>query len=192
MAMCFSHSHFSVYKEVLDIEKLSLYTVNKKYVRDLHNVDDRVLSVSPQINKDTRVFIGIIVMFNDYKYLVPLSHPKDKHQKMRTSVDFEKIYYKDKLIAVLNYNLMIPVVDSQIKKFDFNKSKYDSIETIRYKELCKNELAWCRKNSEIIINKANVLYNLYLSEQEFKARSRCLNFPKLEKVCDKYKHKNDS
>lgn len=161
-------------------------------MRDLHNVDDRVLSVSPQINKENRVFIGIIVMFNSYKYLVPLSHPKDKHQKMRTSVDFEKIYHENKLIAVLNYNLMVPVVDSQIEIYNIVKNKNDSIEKKLYKELCKNELAWCRKNAEIIINKAKVLYNLYISGEYFKARSRCLNFPKLEKICDKYKNKDNS
>ena len=33
-----------------------------KYVRNLHNADDRVESVSPQIGKANRVFIGVIVM----------------------------------------------------------------------------------------------------------------------------------
>lgn len=154
----------------------------------MHNIDDKVLSVSPQINKESRVFIGIIVMLSNYKYLVPLSHPKDKHHRMRTSIDFEKIYHDGRLIAVLNFNLMIPVVESQIERFNINLNKYDSIEMRKYKELCKNELAWCRKkeNTEIIINKARVLYNLYISGEYFKAKERCLNFPKLEKICDRY------
>lgn len=35
-------------------EKLKLYTMDMKYVRDLHNADDRVQSVSPQIHKSNR------------------------------------------------------------------------------------------------------------------------------------------
>lgn len=176
------------------MKKLDLYTVNKKYVRDLHNVDDGVLSVSPQIKKEKRVFVGIVVMFNDYKYLIPLSHPKEKYYKMGKRLDYERIYYKNKIIGVLKFNLMIPVEDSQIVKFDIKIKQKDSSEIKAYKRLCESELSWCRKkeNTEKIINKANVLYNLYLTGHEFKAKSKCLNFPKLEKVCDKYKHKNDS
>ena len=34
-----------------------LYKVDMKYIRNLHNIDDKVLSVSPQTGKDNRVFI---------------------------------------------------------------------------------------------------------------------------------------
>lgn len=34
-----------------------LYKVDIKYIRILHNVDDKVLSVSPQAGKDNRFFI---------------------------------------------------------------------------------------------------------------------------------------
>ena len=40
------------------MEQLKLYYIDMKYVRDLHNADDRVDSVSPQIGKENRVFIG--------------------------------------------------------------------------------------------------------------------------------------
>lgn len=39
-----------------------LYKVDMKYIRNLHNIDDKVLSVSPQAGKDNRVFIGIVVI----------------------------------------------------------------------------------------------------------------------------------
>ena len=41
-----------------------LYKVDMKYIRNLHNnIDDKVLSVSPQAEKDNRVFIGIISQY---------------------------------------------------------------------------------------------------------------------------------
>lgn len=51
-----------------------------------------------------------MVICNDKKYLIPLSHPVEKHTKMKPRADFDKIIdKKGKLIGVLNYNLMIPV-----------------------------------------------------------------------------------
>ena len=38
-----------------------LYKVDMKYIRNLHNIDDKVLSVSSQAGKDNRVFIGISI-----------------------------------------------------------------------------------------------------------------------------------
>ena len=58
-----------------------LYKVDMKYIRNLHNADDKILSVSPQTGKDTRVFIGIIIICGVHKYCIPLSSPKEKHKK---------------------------------------------------------------------------------------------------------------
>ncbi len=41
--------------------RLNLYLVDLKYIRNLSHVDDNVMSVSPQIGKSTRPFVGIIV-----------------------------------------------------------------------------------------------------------------------------------
>ena len=167
-------------------QRLDLYHIDMKYVRNLHNADDKVSSVSPQIGKEKRAYVGIIVMCNNKQYCIPLSHPQKKHYNMKTSIDFDKIYNNDKLIAVLNYNLMIPVCSNQLIPFNLKINKNDREIDKFYKILCINEINWCRKNQEKIINKANVLYNKYLSNEYFSARERCVNFPKLEKICEKY------
>ena len=47
-------------------EQLSFYSVDMKLIRNMHNQgDDRVFSVSPQVGKDKRPFVGIIVLLND-------------------------------------------------------------------------------------------------------------------------------
>ena len=92
-------------------EQLSLYTVDMKLIRNMHNQgDDRVFSVSPQVGKDNRPFVGIIILLNDRQYCVPLSSPKEKHESMKNSVDFHRILdSRGKLIGVLDFNNMIPV-----------------------------------------------------------------------------------
>ena len=80
-------------------KRLKLYNVNIKYIRDLHNADDNVPSVSPQIGKATRPFLGIIVLINGSKFCIPLTSNSDKKNKkyefMRENITFRKICDKD-------------------------------------------------------------------------------------------------
>jgi hypothetical protein len=50
MAVCFLHIAILILGEFMD--KLNLYRIDMKYIRELHKVCDRVPSVSPQIGKD--------------------------------------------------------------------------------------------------------------------------------------------
>lgn len=168
-------------------ERLNLYRIDMKYIRTLHNVDNRVSSVSPQIGKQHRIYIGIVVVCNNRQYLIPLSHPVEKHQKMKPRADFDKIIDKHgKLLGVLNYNLMIPVTKQQLIKVNLKINETDSVREKHYKQLCIDELNWCRKNADIIINKANCLYMLCANESNYKGKDRCLNFKDLEFACKKY------
>ena len=163
-----------------------LYKVDMKYIRNLHNIDDKVLSVSPQAGKDNRVFIGIVIVCGSHKYCIPLSSPKEKHKNMKNSMDFSKIEVNGKLLGVLNFNLMIPIEEDQLQLVDTTIFKRDRENIRYYKKLCTLELEWCQTNNEVICNKANVLYKKYLSNEPFAGRNRCLNFPKLEAECEKY------
>ena len=93
--------------------EFNLYKIDMKYIRNLHRIDDKVLSVSPQTGKDTRVFVGIVIICGGHQYCIPLSSPKEKHRHMRNSMDFSKIEVNGKLLGVLNYNLMIPIQEAQ-------------------------------------------------------------------------------
>ena len=163
-----------------------LYKVDMKYIRNLHNMDDKMLSVLPQAGKDNRVFIGIVVICGVHKYCIPLSSPKEKYKNMKKSMDFSKIEVNGKLLGVLNFNLMIPIEKEQLQLVDTTIFKRDRENIRYYKKLCTLELEWCQTNNEVICNKANVLYKKYLSNEPFAGRNRCLNFPKLEAECEKY------
>ena len=166
--------------------EFDLYKVDMKYIRNLHNKDDKVPSVSPQIGKDSRIFVGIVVVCDNHKYCIPLSSPKDKHNRMKGSMDFSKIVVDGKLLGVLNFNLMIPVEEAQLQPIDIIIRKRDRAPISHYNKKCRKELQWCQEHSEVICNKANVLYKKYISGEDFRGRDRCLDFPKLEKECRKY------
>lgn len=108
---------------------------------------------------------------------------------MKNSMDFSKIEINNKLLGVLNFNLMIPVEEEQLQLVDTTVFKRDRDKIKYYKKLCMQELEWCQTNSEVICNKANVLYKKYLSNESFAGRNRCLNFPRLEAECEKYNSK---
>ncbi len=175
------------------MEQLRLYQIDMKYVRDLHNADDRVESVSPQIGKASRVFVGVVITHNNRKYCIPLSHPKEKHKKMANNAELQKIEVEGKIIGVLNFNLMIPITDKQLTPVDLKIHNNDSFTVKAWKKLCIKELKWCRQHEIIIRDKAKNLYTLCTSKDKtniFKGKSRCLNFEKLEKICDKYNLKH--
>lgn len=116
-------------------KRLRLYLIDMKYIRDLAKVDDNVMSVSPQIDKENRPFVGIVIVCNEHKYCIPLSSPKPKHSSMKNDIDFTKILDKDKLIGVLIFNNMIPVDDCFLIPLEIQIHSQDTIAEKQYKKL---------------------------------------------------------
>lgn len=170
-------------------EHLKLYNINIKYIRDLSKADNKVLSVSPQIGKDNRPLVGIIIICGEKEYCVPLSSPKPKHENMKNDKDFSKIISSDgKLIGVLNFNLMVPVNKSLISMVDLHIYKNDNPKLVNYKNLMKDQLKWCNDNIDNITKKANKLYQFVTitPDKSYNLTRRCCDFKKLESVLDKW------
>ncbi|MCD7862958.1 MAG: type III toxin-antitoxin system ToxN/AbiQ family toxin [Lachnospiraceae bacterium] len=165
---------------------LNLYRIDMKYIRNLHHIDDRIMSVSPQAGKDERPFLGVIILYNHMQYCVPLSRPKAKHKYMKNKIDFKKMEYDGELLGVLNFNLMIPVERAQLTPIDTIIRKHDVQIIQKRKALLQKELNWCNEHACDICNTANVLYRKYLSGEKFSARTQCVNFSKLETECIHY------
>jgi protein AbiQ len=173
-------------------KRFKLYNVNIKYIRNLHRVDDHVPSVSPQIGKQARPFLGIVVLINGSKFCIPLSSNSGRKNKdfesMRENITFRKVRDKNgKMLAALNLNNMIPVREEYITELDLKIRTNDEPETIRRKKLCIKELNWCQSNQNEIERLANELYRIYSSDEPFCKRKICLNFPALEAECNKGK-----
>ena len=168
--------------------RLGLYLVDMKYIRNLAHADDHVMSVSPQIGKSTRPFIGVIVVCENKQYCVPLSSPKDKHKTMKNDVDFMKVFDGEKLIAVLNFSEMIPVRPDVIQPLNMKPGPADDEKTRHYKKMTSKQLSFCQKNQDAIVRKANKLYTLITSgKASFNLQKRCCDFIRLESVLARYK-----
>ena len=170
--------------------RFKLYDVNKKYIRNLHKIDDNVPSVSPQIGKQERPFLGIVVLINGSKFCIPLSSnsikKSAKFENMRENITFRRICDKEgRVLAGLNINNMIPVQEEYLTEIDLRIYLSDSVEIKRWKRLCVKELDWCQSHQNEIERLANELYRMYISGSSFKKRSICLNFVLLEKECNK-------
>lgn len=173
-------------------KRLKLYHINIKYIRNLHNIDNHVPSISPQIGKQNRPFLGIIVMVNGNKYCILLSSNSSIKNKninsMRENITLRKIQDNNgKTLAVLNINNMIPIQDDYITEIDLKIKTSDSISVRQWKKLCTKELDWCQANSAEIERLANELHRKFCSGEPFQKRKICLNFPALEKECNKAK-----
>lgn len=173
-------------------KRFKLYNVDIKYIRNLHKVDDNVPSVSPQIGKQARPFLGIIVLINGSKFCIPFSSNSGKKKKdfkaMHENITFRKICDKDgNVLAALNLNNMIPVQEESITEIDLKIHPTDKPELKYWKKLCIKELDWCQSHQKEIERLANELYRIYTSNEPFGKRKICLNFPALEKECNKKK-----
>lgn len=169
-------------------QRFHLYNIDMKYVRNLAKADDRVMSVSPQIGKERRPFVGIVVICNRKKYCIPLTSPKPKHQKMKNDKDFSRMFdKKNKLIGCLNFNNMLPVDDSVLIPIAMRIQKEDSAKERAYKALLNDQLDWCNDNYEAITLKAEKLYRLVTEtpDKAINLTRRCCDFKKLEQVLER-------
>ncbi|MCM1049465.1 MAG: type III toxin-antitoxin system ToxN/AbiQ family toxin [Clostridiales bacterium] len=174
----------------MEQKRLNLYLIDMKYIRNLAKADDKVMSVSPQVDKATRPFVGIVIICGEQKYCIPLSSPKPKHKSMKNDVDFMKILDKDKLIGILNFNNMIPVDDSCISLLNLRISGNDDMATKNYKKMAVKQLDWCQHNQAAIVKKANKLYMmLQYDKVSGILKRRCCDFKKLEIVKQKWVEK---
>lgn len=172
-------------------DQLRFYNINMKYIRDLSNVDDNVLSVSPQTGKQDRPFIGILIMVNGKQYCAPITSPKPKHKTMPKNFDYLKIMGKvgdkEDIIGVINFNNMIPIHTSVISPVNLKVKPNDTLQMRKYKILMGNQLSWCRSHSDLIEKNSQKTYNMVTSGKGSRNLTRrCCDFKKLEGILEKW------
>ena len=162
-------------------DKLYFITLTSNYLKYLGIYENKVSL------KSNRPFIGIVFKVNNKEYFAPLSSPKEKHKGMKTNIDFFKIDKGN--LGIINFNNMIPVINNDIcrNKLDLEMlSKSLNTDDIKYFRLLKNQLEYCEKNKNIILAKAEKIYNIFtknfeeLSESQKKMYRRVNNFKVLE------------
>jgi len=170
-------------------DKLYFITLTSNYLKYLGIYENKVSL------KANRPFIGIVFKVNNKEYFAPLSSPKEKHKRMKTNIDFFKIDKGN--LGIINFNNMIPVINNDIcrNKLDLEMlSKSLDTDDIKYFRLLKNQLKYCEKNKNIILAKAEKIYNIFtknlekLSESQKKMYRRVNNFKVLEHASKEFEN----
>ena len=165
------------------ILNLKIVRVSSDYCDYLREFDNKV--AYNKYEKELRPFIGILFKLDKCEYFAPLSSPKEKHKKMKNTVDFFKI--KNGELGAVNFNNMIPVNENNYSFVELNKETLTMSE-LKYQKLLREQLEWLNANYYQVKNKSFKLYELYnngkLPENIMK---RCCNFKLLEEKCKQYK-----
>ena len=155
---------------------IRIYRVKSKYIKYLSMYQEHIFAQDAE--KDNRKYVGVVFEIKGMKYFAPLSSFKDKHKKMKESIDFIKI--KD--YAVINLNNMIPVPNSQIVDIDINKEKEPS-----YRYLLQAESREISRQKNRIRKNAELVYSHKKhNDNSTDLAKRTNNFELLEKLCKEY------
>ncbi len=148
-----------------------LVHVDSKYINYLFKFDKHVMYNKGQ----RRPYIGILFEVRGHKYYAPLTHPKEKFINMKNDVDFMRI--EGGKLGAINFNNMIPVVDSAVKKINTRE-----IMDWKYKLLIINQISFFDEHDTEIVDRATKLYKSIVRHTARKAvQERCCNFQLLEK-----------
>lgn len=165
------------------IKNFKLVKVDYKYCDYLREYDERV-PYNRGI-KYLRPFIGILFEVDGIEYFAPLSSPKEKHKKLKNTMDLVKI--DNGRYGVINFNNMIPVTNKNYIEFDLY-SKPGTKQEFDRQNLLKTQLKWLNDNKKSVIGKAVRLYDMYKKNRlPNRIKNRCCNFVLLEEKCIEFK-----
>lgn len=163
-------------------KNFKIVKVNSNYCDFLRKYDNRVVYNAGK--KNLRPFIGVLFKIENFEYFAPLSSPKEKHKKLKNTLDLTKIDNGN--YGVVNFNNMIPVTSDNYVEFDLNQQINNKYERFRI-ELLRNQLRWLTANKKTILAKSKLLYNLYKADKlASNVKRRCCNFVLLEEKCMEY------
>ena len=166
-------------------KKIRIVKIDYNYCNYLRKYDNRV-SYNDKL-KVLRPFIGILFTVGNCEYFAPLSSPKEKHKRLKNTLDLVKI--KEGEYGVVNINNMIPVTSVNYEEFDLRKQPHDKREKFRI-ILMNKQLRWLNLHKKEIYMKSKLLYSLYKNDKLPKnVKDRCCNYQLLEEKCRKYKVK---
>ena len=121
-----------------------------------------------------------------------VSHPKSRHTKMKSNVDFKKVYDPDgnRLIAVVNLNNMFPIPKSMYAKLSYkdidkHRTFKDEAEKSKYIALMMKEMKII--NSMNIEKSAMRVYENKINNPDNVVSQRCIDFEKMEILAGQYK-----
>lgn len=166
--------------------------VNEKYLDYLRKTEIRIPKTDYGTDK-YKPFFGVLFEVDDLYYITQVSHPQDRHKKLKQQKDFFKLFdsdIRDRLIAVVNLNYMFPIPKEQTSPFiKKNIHTYRTFKTQKeksqYIDLLNKELAII--NSMDLGTKAQDLYKFKYDYPDNNISKRCIDFKNMEQLAKEYK-----
>jgi len=153
--------------------KFKFYEVDKDYVAFLQKGDGKVPNIAYSTND--KFLCGILFQINNMSYYAPISS-FNKQQKSNILIKNRA----GKTLGSIRLSFMFPVPDEMLKVKDFSK------EDPLYGRLLAEELDYCNRNADKIIDRAKYIYEAVTQSNDPLWQKICCNFKKLERLYDEY------
>ncbi|MEG1515938.1 MAG: type III toxin-antitoxin system ToxN/AbiQ family toxin [Clostridia bacterium] len=164
------------------------YIADPAYIADLQSIDDKVQNIT--YSRRVKPYLGIVLSIGKYRYYVPVSSPKPKHEAMREDIDFFKFTNRNgKLLCILNLNNMLPIPDAYITALAYSDIEgyvafASDSEKTKYINLLRDELDAINKKSLQILASAAELRGRCIANPNGNLARRSCDFAKLERYVD--------
>lgn len=170
--------------------------IDETYLNYLRQYEQRI-PYSNYGQDKFKPFFGVLFEKDDLAYVTQISHAQPRHQNMKNSPDFLKIYLPDRnqqnqgrLVAVVNLNYMFPVPKHMVNTLEYkdiesHRTFTSELEKSQYIDLLQKEMA--QINTLGLERRA---VNLYERKQKYPTdfvSQRCLDFTSLETIARQYK-----
>jgi len=123
------------------MDELKFYDVEQQYIRYLQQWDTRIPHLSGTRNE--KFACGIVLEINGHQYFAPISSFREQQ---RSNIVIQN--NEGHAVGSVRFRFMFPITVWQAKVKDFAK------EDAKYRELLREELAFCNKHRERIRKKA--------------------------------------
>ena len=161
------------------------YVPDDEFLNYLRNKESRVPRTDYGKEK-YKPFFGALFEVGELVYITQVSHPKERHYKMKSSKDFLKVFDEKRLLAVINLNYMFPIPKKLLKELNYKELDIvNEIKKNNYISLLKKELKAINKMD--IESKAKYIYELKYNYPDNMISKRCFDFKLLEVYAKKYK-----
>lgn len=154
---------------------LLIYEVDSLYRKYLEQFESKVSQ------KEGRKFYGIIIKKDEYEYCIPFTS-KVKKRNSKLTINIKN---KNKIIAQLLLNNMIPVTEKCTKLVEIEKEKYvdylkSEIIYLNNKTVTKEIITKVSNMFKVLENNENIDYTFF--------KEICCDFKKLEKIYKNYEY----
>lgn len=164
--------------------------VDEEYLDYLRKYESRI-PYTNYGNDKIKPFFGVLFEKDGLCYVTQVSHPQPRHNKLKQSKDFYKLYENNtRLIGVVNLNYMFPMPKSILEEMkmaeigNYRTFVSDS-EKSKYIDLLNKELAEIER-LELNLRAEELYKNKYLYPED-RVSKRCVDFKQLEELAKFWK-----